>query len=495
MLRHVLQTDGAPRTRLAAVVLAALVVLIAAPVALAGWITINTNNNQSDNYGTPIYTSTCSNTGIDDYLEIKNAWIANDGTNLYFKLEACGTTTGYSSVRYAGGLDCNNDGDVSDPYVNGPDGDRKVVFLPGADQVYLVDGANNNIVQLQGNQYSERIGSTALFEWQMPLQYIYPACRASEFAIKMGVGTALFVGGRPQTKDQTPETPWSIPIDYGDASNPDPSANPPTCTQYPVRIGCDGARHGTAGTLRLGALEDPDGGNIHTADASGDDLDNQADEDGVTPTVGVKWVSAGQGSLDVTVNGGNGYLNCWVDWNNDKDWADSGEKIVNDAAVSAGLSTKTFSVPSVAFPNSFIARCRLSPAAGQGTNVTGAVEFGEIEDNQWVFGSSGNRPVSVTVTPSINGSALRLSWTNNASNEGYLVLSSALPYFLPGDPGVSTTPDPDNSSPFDATGTVGGPIDAIYYVVQGQVTSSTPDLTSAPSNRVGLYEFTLVPAP
>ncbi len=75
------------------------------------------------------------------------------------------------------------------------------------------------------------------------------------------------------------------------------------------------------------------------------------------------------------------------------------------------------------------------------------------------------------------------------------MLSSAAPYFKPGDGGVTTATDPDNSSPYDVTGVVGAPAGAQFYLVQGQVTSSaspTP-LVSAPSNCVGLWEYDLVP--
>ncbi len=482
-----------PRPHIAALALATLVALFIVPATFAGWLSPNVNNNAQDNFGDPIYTGAC-NKSYADYVEIRNAWIANDGANLYFKVEACATTTNYSAVRYVGGLDCNSDGDVDDGDTATTYGDRRVVYVPaaggGGDQVNLVDGKNNLLYQLPDNNYGERIGSTALFEWMMPLQYIYPECRASIAPIPMGVGTGL-TNKYPPTQDQTPQVSWSIPIDYGDAINPNPETR--TCEQFPTRIACDGARHGTAGALRLGALLDPDTGGVHTANADGDDLANLPDEDGVAPTAGVNWVNGGQGSLTAAVAGGSGYLNCWIDWNNDKDWADADEKVVNAAPVAAGANTLAISVPAAAapFPTSYIARCRLSPASGQGTSVTGAVEFGEVEDHKWAFGATGNRPAPVTLAASVlDPATVRLSWTNIPANEGYLVLSSAAPYFQPGDAGVTVTPA--SGSPYDVTGVLGPPADARFYAVQGQVTSSDPDLTSALSNRVGIFEFALV---
>lgn len=484
------------RPQLAAFIIAALLFTLAASAASAGWLSPNTNNNAQDNFGAPVYTSACANATIDNHLEIKNAWIANDGTNLYFKLEACGTFSNYQNIRYAGGLDCTGDGDINDGDT-ATLGDRKVVYTPpfgtnSGDQVNVVDGKNDLKFQMPNNTYGERVGATAIFEWYTTLQSIHPDCRSSATTIKMGLGTAL-ISGTAQTKDTTPQLDWPMPIDYGDANNPNPGAQPPTCEQYPTRLACDGARHGTAGALHLGAAVDPDTGGLYGVDANGDDLANVADEDGVAPTAGVNWTRGGSGSLTANVTGGSGFLNCWVDWNRDNDWADIGEKVIDNLAVAAGANNLSISVPAgaTAFPTNYIARCRVAPSSGQGAAITGAVEFGEVEDHKWAFGSTGNRPAPVTVTPAVvNATTLSLSWAAVTGNEGYVVLSSANPYFNPGDAGVTATAD--NAPPFDVANVVGGTPDTLFYALQGQVTTSDPDLTSALSNRVGLFEFGLV---
>ncbi len=497
MSRHPATRAPARRARLLGITAgAALLLLLAAPAAFAGWLSPNTNNNAEDNFGAPVYTSDCSDTTYAPHLTIKNAWIANDGTNLYFKIEACGTTTSYQYIRYAGGLDCNGDGDVSDADVGTTLGDRKVVYWPrygasSGDLVSVVDGRNETRFQMPDATYGERVGSTAVFEWYATLQSIYPNCRSSAVVIQMGHGTGQ-TNSNPVTKDETAFAPWPIPIDYGDTNNPDPNVQPPTCAEYPTRLACDGARHGTEGTLKLGLLVDPDNGGIYTVNADGDDLANASDEDGAFPTAAVNWVKGGQGSLTATVTGGDGYLNCWIDWNNDKDWADAGEKVVDNSPVSAGENARTFTVSNSAanFPTAFIARCRVAPASGQGSAVTGAVEFGEVEDHRWVFGATGNRPAAPNLAAGVvNSTDLQLTWPNIASNEGYVVLSSANPYFLPGDAGVTATPD--SGPPFDAPGVVGGTAASVFYAAQGQVTSSDPDLTSGLSNRVGLFEYDL----
>ncbi len=445
MSRRVLLVGGpavpgiAPRTR-TAVVVAALSVLLVVSVASAAWMSINTNDGLvAGNLGTPLYTNPVNDPNLADYLQIKNAWAVNDGTGFYFRLEAYGQPaagTETQTLRVGVGFDCNNDGDVADPYVSGPDGDRKVVYWVNstADQVWIYSGTNQQIIQLPDNTYGERVGAT--YDWWVPIKYLPPACRASAATIRLGLATVKMVSGSPVTQDDTPLYPWNNPIDYGDANNPDPAVNPPTCTQYPTRIGCDGARHGTGSALILGATRDPDGGNGYDANATDDDQDNVADEDGVAPTAGVKWQAAGQGSLSATVSGGSGYLNCWVDWNNDQDWADAGEKIVSDAPLSAGASTSPFSIPNgITIANvSFIARCRLAPGAGQAAAVTGATEFGEVEDHKWSFDAAGF-PVLPAAPAAASGlaiapldpSAVRLAWTNPPPNDKSHVLGSPAP--------------------------------------------------------------------
>lgn len=472
-----------------------LLMLIAAPIVSAGWITINTDDGLVDSqWGTPVYTSTCSNGSLADGLEIRNAWRVNDGTALYFRIETCGTATSYTNIRLGAGIDCNNDGDVVDPISGGgATGDRKAIFWISADQVWLVDGANNQVIQMPDNSYSERI--TTNFEWRLPLSYLYPACRGSTSPIGLALATVQISGGTPQTKDQTALTPWNIPLDYGDATNPDPVAQ--TCLNYPTRLDCGGPRHGLGSALRLGAAVDADGGGAQNIDATADDLDGTVDdEDGVEPTAGVGWTAGGAGSLTIAVSGGSGYVNCWIDWNKNNSWTDAGEQVVTEAALAAGAAVQSINVPAgVSFPNTFTSRCRLAPGAGQANTPTGPAEFGEVEDTQWAFGATGNRPAPVTaaISHATGSSDVVLSWNNLAVDESYLVLSSPRPHFLPGEGDVTTRTDPNNASPFTDAGVAGSAADAnVYYAIQGQVTTSTPDLLSVPSNRVGLFEFGLV---
>lgn len=473
---------------------AMLLWLGAAPSASAGWVTIDTDNGAIDaQWGAPIYQGACNNASIADSLEIRNGWVLNDGTDLHFRLETCAQASSYNNIRFGAGIDCNNDGDIVDPANSGPYGDRRAVYWVSADQVWLFDGTNSQLTQMPNNSYSERV--TVNFEWRLSLSALYPACRASASTIGVALATVEIAGGRPQTRDQTPLYPWNIPMDYGDATNPDPNTD--TCSNYPTRLPCNGARHGLNSALMLGAAVDADGGGLYDADATADDLSGAVnDEDGVEPTVGIGWTPGGAGSLTFDVSGGSGYVNCWIDWNGNNSWADSDEHVVNEAAVPAGLAAQPISVPAgVPFPNTLLSRCRLALGAGQAHTTTGPAEFGEVEDTRWAFGATGNRPAPVALDIShATGSAdVALSWNNLAVNESFLVLSSPSPYFQPGDGDVTVRTDPDNASPFIDAGVIGDAGDAnVYYVIRGQVTTSVPDLLSAPSNRVGLFEFSLV---
>jgi hypothetical protein len=290
-------------------------------------------------------------------------------------------------------------------------------------------------------------------------------------------------------------------MDYGDANNPDPAAVPPTCTQYPTRIGCNGARHGLGSSLVLGASADSDGGNGYGVNADTDDVTGMADEEGVMPTASVSWTAGGQGSLAATVTGGSGFLNCWVDWNNDKDWADAGEKILSDSAVASGPNTKGFNIPSgVTIPNSsFIARCRLAPGANQATAVTGATEFGEVEDHKWSFDAAGV-PILAAAPSAVTNLAIAasgtvdvgLTWTNPApNNAAHVVAHLTNPYFTSASGGLSIDTIV-NAAPWAYThgGVRGAPAGSAYYLVYGRL--GTTDAATA-SNRVGLFEFSLTP--
>lgn len=153
-----------------------------------------------------------------------------------------------------------------------------------------------------------------------------------------------------------------------------------------TRSAVNGARH-VIGNVRLGVGvdADPDGQESPTA--------NLDTDDGVT--LGGTWVNGDDGgvvNVTTTCPSGTCYLSAWIDWNNDGDFNDSGERIFLDQVVTNGLNVLTFDVPAGTFTGSgpnliFNTRFRLYAASTGGfAQPTGLVVNGEVEDYQWTFG-------------------------------------------------------------------------------------------------------------
>jgi hypothetical protein len=142
----------------------------------------------------------------------------------------------------------------------------------------------------------------------------------------------------------------------------------------------------TTNTLRLGSAWTGD-----TSFAAGQD-DADFSDDGVVRTAAVNWTPGGNGSVDVTWSGcaaGTCYVNAWMDWTNDGDFADAGEQILTNSSVIGASGTTTFgsiTVPAspACYPGTCNARFRLTTASG--TGITGSAADGEVEDYAWNFG-------------------------------------------------------------------------------------------------------------
>ncbi len=135
--------------------------------------------------------------------------------------------------------------------------------------------------------------------------------------------------------------------------------------------------------------------------ATGDD---NASDDGVTRFSG-QWRPDQTVTLRVQVTGGSGWLTGWIDWNADGDFADTGEKAVNQA-VSVGANTVNVTVPAGALVGlgstaDLAARFRLYESATEPARPTApdvavasnGVTGGEVEDYVWSFG-----PLAITLS-------------------------------------------------------------------------------------------------
>lgn len=163
-------------------------------------------------------------------------------------------------------------------------------------------------------------------------------------------------------------------LDFGDA--PDP--------RYPTMLVNDGARHHIPTAYWLGPAapdSDPDG--IPTSGADGDDNNpplGMDDEDGVT--LGGPLVR-GQATAASIIASTNGWLDAWIDFNADGDWADAGENISPAAPLAPGANPFGITVPGSAALGPTYARFRFSSSGG--LSCTGFVSDGEVEDYQFTI--------------------------------------------------------------------------------------------------------------
>ena len=174
----------------------------------------------------------------------------------------------------------------------------------------------------------------------------------------------------------------SIGLDFGDA--PD---------SYQTNYDSSGPRHGES-SLYLGLLLDTES-DAYAFPLSDDISDNSDDDDGISFVTGIEVGSSAVVSAFASESGG--FLNGWVDWNQDGMF-DTDEQIINDAALSVGANSLSYSVPVWAKTGDTWARFRLSSVASIGP--TGGVSDGEVEDYP-VQVTGGN--ISVSYYPSAQG--------------------------------------------------------------------------------------------
>ncbi|MGD9782357.1 MAG: GEVED domain-containing protein [Kiritimatiellia bacterium] len=155
-------------------------------------------------------------------------------------------------------------------------------------------------------------------------------------------------------------------VDFGDA--PDPP--------YPTRLASDGARHRTSTAYWLGATApdtEPEG--LADVQALGDDNDNVDDEDWVAVAA---TLVRGSNKTITAYASTNGFLNVWVDFNADGDWADGGERAVADCSLTAGSNAVVIAVPADSAVGPTFARARFCSVAGG--SYVGLASDGEVED-------------------------------------------------------------------------------------------------------------------
>ncbi len=161
------------------------------------------------------------------------------------------------------------------------------------------------------------------------------------------------------------ENPALQEMDYGDANDP----------TYPTRFSSNGARHFLDGITFLGASVDPEFDGQPHPNALGDDNDGYDDEDGIV----FGQILAGSPAQITVTTSVAGYLQGWMDFNADGDWADAGEQIFTDEYIHFGYTVcLNHMVPVTANLGVTYARFRFSSA--QLLSYNGAAPDGEVED-------------------------------------------------------------------------------------------------------------------
>jgi len=154
-------------------------------------------------------------------------------------------------------------------------------------------------------------------------------------------------------------------FDLGDAPDPD----------YPTLLASDGARHTILAGYHLGTSIDDETDGQPAAGADGDG----SDEDGVVFTSPMRLnVLPTQATLEVTASA-PGKLDGWIDFNQDGDWLDPGERVFASESLAAGVNALELTVePDALLGCSVFARFRFS-SSGE-LAPTGVAADGEVED-------------------------------------------------------------------------------------------------------------------
>ena len=174
-------------------------------------------------------------------------------------------------------------------------------------------------------------------------------------------------------------------VDYGDA--PDPAAGTGV-GNYNTRGADSGPYHVIVSGLNLGNVApDADPATLQNVGATDDNATNINDEDGIST---LPVVNTGTTSVAMTVRATNSTataatLVCWIDFNRDGDFTDTGEPSAS-VAVPASSGGVNYTVNFTGFATPAVGatyiRCRIAFVAGEVANPTGAAASGEVEDYQ-----------------------------------------------------------------------------------------------------------------
>jgi hypothetical protein len=392
---------------LAAAIVAGIVLVVGVILVLAATVTIDTFDEGAQDFRTSgVYGETVDHSSI--LGEQRDLWISRTGGSGYVNV----TVDFLNNDQFKFSLDSGVEG-VGNIVWDGKDYDAYTVDKEGLGGEDLTDNGTNDGVQLLVYEcdagFDLRVtvytGANSSVYTLTISQDVDPPGEStfmpfSDFEVLSGTGADFRSAGAIVFEIFPPDPATDLTLDlFESTANRDFGDLPNT---YSTTLASDGPRH-VVGDLYLGSVIDREADGFPSDNADGDDNNNYDDEDGVVRTPGVNWepgtVGEGKGgSVDVTVTGCSGtcYLNAWIDWDDDDEFTDTGDQILDDRSVSNGDSqTINFDIPAGADLTdvSLYARFRLCDAQNTCDSPTGEVTNGEVEDYQWYFS-----PTAVTLT-------------------------------------------------------------------------------------------------
>ncbi len=278
--------------------------------------------------------------------------------------------------------------------------------------------------------------------------------------------------------------------DFGDAPMFADDAHTQSATTGPLA-----GRHRILAGFYLGTDSDPELDGQPNAQADGDDAALRDDEDGIdlsetflVPSSPDPQVPLNVTSITVTVSGGWGQLDAWIDWNMDGDWLDADEKLVfinpMGGTVAPGVNILSFEVPRGINTGITYARFRLTTGnaayAGGVPSPIGPASDGEVEDYKLQIIDQardyGDAPEPTYPTTAATGGAVHIrgAYEGPPGTFRSLALGDRVDFELDGRPNAAADgDDTDNFDDEDGIAFVGDRIRA-GQMNQIVVTTQTP---------------------
>lgn len=241
------------------------------------------------------------------------------------------------------------------------------------------------------------------------------------------------------------------------------------------------AWHDGSGSRKIGSNWDSD-----ATFSSGQD---DGTDDGVT--LPASWSQGETVNVTVNVQGGGGSLKGWVDWNNDGDFADGNELVIDETVASAGNQVVAVMVPETAVLSTPL-NYRIRFASNTISSSNGSAADGEVTDGQTASVSAPcAAPTAVSVL-NISGNpgsgSVNLSWSNTNA-DSYEVRRSSGDFYFSG--GLGTLLTTTNSGSYQDS-TVALNNVGTHHVYRIRAVNSCGSASNS-AHTVAEFEFAITP--